>query len=412
MIKEINVFRKLIVVLFLLTIIKLSERIFEINLPLVRYILVLSATYFLFFKLIKIHESLKYRYQGISKIFIFLIVLFTYYSIIIGIPDIANPSNNYIKLKQFIGNNALLFSLPLLLFIRPKPFYWRSFIKYAYLLLFFLVPLLLLNLAPYLTREKSPEVIIRTTAGVSGFLLLISPYFNNRKKSFILTIYLVSLLFMLYHARRNMVLYFGSFFIFYYFLSFLSNTALLKVSRWKTVLNTFFLGVIGSVVFLFSNPDFSLFFERAETGMESREGVIEDFFIDIVPFSNDFYFGRGMFGEFFSNTLGIDKYGELGTGMREGIENGYLQLILNFGFIFVIAFVLLSLIGFYKGYFKSNNLLAKACSVVLIINLIDLIGFGVPELTFKYFLVWFSIPYCFSTNFRNLSDFQIKKLIL
>lgn len=397
--------------MFFFVILRLIEFRFEFNLPLVRYAIILYCS-FLLLKTISISESFKNRFHGISAFLIITLLLFLFYSVFIGIPYIIDTARNYFKLKQFIGEKALLFSLPLLLFIRPKPLYWRPFIKYAYLLLFFLVPLLLLDLAPYLTREKSPEGIIRTTAGVSGFLLLISPYFNNRKKNFILTIYLVSLLFMLYHARRNMVLYFGSFFIFYYFLSFLSNTALLKVSRWKTVLNTFFLGVIGSVVFLFSNPDFSLFFERAETGMESREGVIEDFFIDIVPFSNDFYFGRGMFGEFFSNTLGIDKYGELGTGMREGIENGYLQLILNFGFIFVIAFVLLSLIGFYKGYFKSNNLLAKACSVVLIINLIDMIGFGVPELSFKYFLVWFSIPYCFSKNFRNLSDFQIKNLIL
>lgn len=394
-----------------MTLIAIFESFFQINLPLLRYALVLFGSINLL-QIVTVSESFKTSLNGLSAFFSIILLIFLAYSVWSGLTDIADPSNNYIKLKQFIGNKALLFSLPLLLFIRPKPLYWRLFIKHAYLLLFFLVPLLLLDLAPYLTREKSPEGIIRTTAGVSGFLLLISPYFNNRKKNFILTIYLVSLLFMLYHARRNMVLYFGSFFIFYYFLSFLSNTALLKVSRWKTVLNTFFLGVIGSVVFLFSNPDFSLFFERAETGMESREGVIEDFFIDIVPFSNDFYFGRGMFGEFFSNTLGIDKYGELGTGMREGIENGYLQLILNFGFIFVIAFVLLSLIGFYKGYFKSNNLLAKACGVVLIINLIDMIGFGVPELNFKYFLVWFSIPYCFSTNFRNISDFQIKKLIL
>lgn len=411
MIKEINVFRKLIVVLFLLTIIKLSERIFEINLPLLRYILVISATYFLLFKIIKIHESLKYRYQGMSKIFVILIVIFTFFSIITGIPELADSSKNYIKLKQFIGEKILLFCFPLLLFIRPNPHYWRPFIKYIYLLLIFLIPFLLLDLAPYLTREKSPEGLIRATAGASGFLLLISAYFKNRKKNFILSIYLISLLLMLYHARRNMVLYFGSFIIFYYYLSFFSKTVILKVSRWKTVLNTFVLGIIGSILFLFSNPDFSLFFERAETGFESREEILNEFFFQMNPGTFDFYIGRGMFGEFYSNTLGTDQYGELGAGMRDVIENGYLQLILNFGFIFVFCFTLLSLIGFYYGFFKSKNILAKACGSILLINLIDMIGFGVPELNYRYLVIFLSIPFLFDRQFRNLSDLEISKIL-
>ena len=405
-------FNSLIRLFFFFIILRLIESKFAINLPLVRYAIIFYCT-FLLLKTISISESFKTRFYGISAFLTSILLLFLFYSVFIGLPNITDTAKNYIKLKQFIGEKALLFSLPLLLFIRPNPEFWKPFIKYAYLLLFILIPFLLLDLGPYLTREKSPEGLIRATAGASGFLLLISPYFKDRKKNFILAIYLISLLFMFYHARRNMVLYFGSFFIFYYYLTFFSNTVLLKVSRWKTVLNTFVFGIIGSIVFLFSNPDFSSFFEKVGTGMESREGVIEEFFSDIVPFSNDFYFGRGMYGTFFSNHLGFDdsKESGIGSGERDLIENGYLQLMLNFGFIFLLAFTLISLNAFYLGFFKSNNLLAKSCAALILINLIDMIGWGLPQISFRYFLVWFSIPFCFSAYFINLTDVEIKNLI-
>lgn len=396
--------------LFFFTMLKLIEVRFELNLPIVRYIIILYGT-FLLFKIISVSESLKSYYHGGAAIFVSLILIFLAHSVVIGLPNLTDPSRNYIKLKQLIGEKALLYSLPLLLFVRPKPEFIRPLIKYVYFLLFILVPFLILDISPYLAREKSPEGLIRATAGASGFLMLISPYFNNKKKLFILSIYFISLLFMLFHARRNMVLYFGSFFVFYYYLNIFSNNLLLKASRWRTVLNTFLFGVMGSVVFLFLNPDFSLFFERAETGMESREGVVDDFFIDIVPFSSDFYFGRGMYGTVYSSQIGYDVYGDKGAGYRDGIENGYLQLILNFGFIYFFVFVVLSMSAFFMGFINSNNLMAKSCGALVLINLVDMIGFGVPELTFRYFLVWLALAFCYSSSFRKLSDLEIKKLI-
>lgn len=356
-------------------------------------------------------ESLKYRYKGILGLFVSILFVLLFYSVFSGSLVMGDSTRNYIKLKQFIGNKALLYSLPLLLLVKPNPEFWRSFIKYSYLLLFVFLSLLLLDLVPYLTREKSPEGLIRASAGVSGFLLLISPYFKAVKRNLVLAIYLVSLLLMMYHARRNMVLYFGSFLIFYYYLSFFSNNVLFKVSRLRILSNTLFLGVIAGLVFVILNPDFSLFFERAETGMDSREGVIEDFFQDIIPFSNDFLFGRGMYGRVTSLQLGVDEYENLGGGYREGIENGYLQLILNFGFIYLFLFVFLSLRAFFLGVTNSNNLLAKACGALVLINLVDMVGFGIPELTFRYFLLWLSLTFCYSRRFRKLNDVEIKNLI-
>lgn len=405
-------FKYILLIITFYTVLSTIERTFELNFPIIRYLLIMIGT-FLIFKLIDINEALNKQYKNLSRLFLFLLMLIFIHSILLGFKELFLPKRNYINLKSFIGNYAFLYSFTLLLFIKPNPIYWKYLVKYSYILLFLLIPFFVLNILPYLSREKSPEGVIRSFAGVSGFLLLLTPYFKPKQKKIIISFFFVSILFMVYHARRNMVLYFGLFFIFYILIISLSNITILKTTKSKNIINLFFLFFIGNIIFLITNPDFSLFIERAETGLDSREGVIEEFFKDIQPFSFDFYLGRGMFGNYYSKLLGFDEYGErdFAGGLRIDIENGYLQLILKFGFIFVTAFTILSLIGFYKGFFKSNNLLAKSCSVVLMVNLVDMIGFGIPEITFKYFLVWFSFPYCFSKDFRNLSDFQIKNLI-
>jgi hypothetical protein len=411
--KKVKFFRYLVLCIFILSILKSIERLFEINLPLLRYSIVLAGAYFIVFHLLDFKEAFEHRYKGLIAFFVFIVLIFVFYSLMNGFDELFAPSREYLNFKAFIGNNALLFLFPFLLFLQPLPQYWNLYLKFAYILLLLLVPLFLIDLPFFISREKSPEGIIRTFAGASGFLLLISPYLNSRKKNIILFVFLLSLFFMLFHARRNMVLYFGLFFTFYYYLVFFSNTDLVKMSKLKIIFNTFLLGLVGVGVFLFSNPDFSLFFERAATGLESKEGIIDEFLMDVVPFESDFYFGRGMYGTFFSKHLGMDEDGTraIGGGQRDLIENGYLQIILNFGFIFLGSFILLSLIGFYKGFFNSKNLFVKACAAVLFINLIDMIGWGLPQLSFRYLSVWLCFPFCFSMDFRILSDVQIKQLI-
>jgi hypothetical protein len=391
---------------------RLIEIEFNINFFLIRYATILYCT-FLLLKTISISESFKTTYKGISAFLVVSLLIFLSYSVFLGLPALSDQTKDYLKLKQFLSEKAFLFSIPLLLFIKPNINYWKSFIKYSYLLLFFLIPLFIFDVGLYITREKSPEGIIKATAGVSGFFLLISPYFKDKKKIFIIGIFMLCFFLMLYHARRNIVLYFSLFFIFYYYFNFFSKTALLSANRIKLILRSIVFGVLGIFLFLIINPDFSLFFDRVGTGMESRELIVEEFLFDVVPFTSDFYFGRGMFGTFYSQYLATDelKISNLGAGQRDLIENGYLQLILNFGFVYLLIFSFLSLLSFYKGFFKSKNLFIKSCATVILINLIDMIGYGLPEVSFRYFLVWLSLPFCFSDYYCKLNDLEIKKLI-
>lgn len=403
---DIKYFKWLIRVLFLFVILVNIESEFKVNLAILRYILIFFGTFIIIFKQLKIPTKNKV-YKGFIRIVNFVYLFFVCFSILNGSSEVIKPQGDFLNLKLYIGNYALLYSIPFLLFINPSPQKWKYFIKYSYLLLIVLIPFLILDLLPYLSRSKSPEGIIRAFAGTSGFLLLISPFLSSFKRKVVLNIFLVSLVILMLHARRNMVLYFGLFYFFYFILLFFTNGYLVKAIRVKIIFNTFILILIASFLYIVINPDFSLLIEKSTTGMDSRVDVIEEFSQDLIPFSSDFFLGKGMYGRFYSYYLG-DKED---NGLRSLIENGYLQLILNFGFIFLFCFVIISITGFIKGFFYSENLYVKACASVLIINLIDMIGYGVPEISFRYFLIIFCVPFCFSVEFRNYTDLEIKKLI-
>ena len=88
---------------------------------------------------------------------------------------------------------------------------------------------------------------------------------------------------------------------------------------------------LGLVIF---SSSFEFFFSRVDTGMDSREGIIELFMLDFNTTPNDWIFGRGIYGEFNGGILATNE----DTGMRDGIENGYLNIILKGGGDMACAF--------------------------------------------------------------------------
>lgn len=411
--KSKNIFEILFLLICFYVLLIIFQVEFNFNLPLLRYVIIISSTYILIVKITNLSNFMMLIRSNVVLILSLLIFIFILRSLILGLPELINPDKNYIRLKQFIGEKMLLFAFPFLLFIKPRLEYWIYFLKYSFLILVLTLPLLVKEIPSFVSKVRSPEMIIRATAGTSGFFLLLTPYFTPFKKRIILLIYLISITFMLYHARRNMVLYFGSFMLFYVAFLFMAKTIIIKKNRVKQVINFFLFIFFSALVYFVLVPDFSLFAERVSTGIESRESVFEDFFEDLDVNSFDFLYGRGMFGSFYSRYLAIDESSltGLGSGQRDGIENGYLQLILNYGFIYVCCFFLISVYCFFKGVFFSNNLIVKASGTLILVNLVDMIGFGIPEVSLRYFLVWFSMPFCLSSEFRSYSDKEVLEAI-
>ena len=99
-------------------------------------------------------------------------------------------------------------------------------------------------------------------------------------------------------ARRNKVVFYGG---------GLGLAIILNVFKGnfnsKTKALIVFSTLVG-IVFLFNSGSiFDAFFNKMETGMSSRELVIDDFFSDFNRTPSDWIFGRGIFGEFDAGIL-------------------------------------------------------------------------------------------------------------
>jgi hypothetical protein len=238
----------------------------------------------------------------------------------------------------------------------------------------------------------------------NGVLLLLMtfPYYSTKHRKIILMTVIIAIIIAMLDARRNKVIFFGGGLV----LSFInilysnSNTSKRYKFQMTLVLIAMFVGIISFYSY------FELFFERMDTGMDSRKGVIDLFFLDFNQTPMDWIFGRGIYGQVYGGILGDSD-----TGLRDGIENGYLTLILKGGWIWLALLIMISLSAMYKGLFKSRNLLCRGFGFILILYYIDMIGYGIPSIGLKYFMVFISIAGCNNEWLRSLSDEELRSYL-
>lgn len=391
------------------------EKVVGINLPLLRYLIYAVALYF-FLKGVAYTYSMKNYNSFALKLLITIIFLSVIYSIIIALPSIFSSAYNYINLKRLLSGNIIVFLFPLILLIKPDLYVWKRILSLSYklavLYLLFTIPFI----AYFATNpELLAEGFVRNFASGASIILLTITYHSKKVKFVTVITFIISLILMVLLARRNQILYLSLLFICLLFITFSFSTRQIKRSRTSFIIGLLFIVSTSVLVIYFLNLDFSLVTERfsmtASDGINySRKGVMTEFKADFNKTPLDWWLGRGMNGSYFSSIASLDSNGFL-AGQRAEIENGYLYLILKGGLLYLIPFVLLSLIGAYKGFFKSKNLLSKAAASIVFINLFDLIGFGIPGLHLKSLLLWFSLALCYSVLIRNYSDDYIKKYI-
>ena len=393
------------------------EGVAGINLPILRYIIYAVALYYFLMGIIQTYSTNNYSgfFIKVSLITLFISVVF---SIIIAIPSLISSAGNYVNIKRVLSGQLLLFLFPLILLMKPKLFIIKKTFVLSYklsvLYLLFTIPLIIY----FATNPKSgAEGFVRNFASGSTIILLTIAYHSRRVKIVTVLTFIISLLLMVLHARRNMILYLSLVLIFLLIIMLFSSSKQVKRSRMSFILGLVFIASLSFLVIYLLNLDFTYTIERftttASEGINySRETVLEEFKTDFNRTPVDWWIGRGLNGTFYSLLGGgRDAFGALQAGQREVIENGYYYLILKAGLLYVIPFALLSIIGFIKGFFYSRNMLSKAAAAIVLINLVDLIGFGMPGLHLKYLILWFSLALCYSTRIRNYSDDLIKRFI-
>lgn len=250
-------------------------------------------------------------------------------------------------------------------------------------------------------KESYQDFITNATMGIQNIspatiLIFLFKYIPRKRWRWFLLIYLCNIFMFIYMARRGGV--------------FLSCTHLLlvwwlyvshekSVSKLKLIL---FLGLtilFGYFIFInYSDSLFSLLLERGTT--DTRSLVEQSFYKDFSNL-NDLVLGRGWFGEYYE--MAIKSY-------RPYIETGFLVMLLRGGFLLLLPYLALMLIGAFNGCFRSRNILCKSLGVLLLMNVVSMYPYGWPMFNFDFFIFWVGIFICNKKYYRNLSDRRIKQL--
>jgi hypothetical protein len=287
-------------------------------------------------------------------------------------------------------------------------FFDKTDLTFFYLIKsFFLLAIIFLFcsiLDPFLVIQRvTSEPFVLTFAFTAGFLFLNAKYLS-RKVSWIAFIsLLVGLVSFVYLARRNAIISFGSLLITGLYIM-LRNFSISKFIKFIPVIAGLF---IFSLYIFDRLPDSLTQRLKDRVTEDSRSFVFENLFKGL---KNEMAFGKGINGNYYSpmdDELTEDgiRYGAI--EYRNVIENGYLQLLLNGGYLNIVLFVLITFPAAFLGIFKSKNQLSRSCGVVVLLWLMDMAIYGLPRLLLEYILVWISVGICYSQSFRNKSEEEI-----
>ena len=399
---------KAILLMYLVNITNILTYSFNINLPLLRYFFAMTGVFYFLKGIYFTHRNLKLSSQSIRYSF-YALVLVTFVMIARGMPVIWEGNEHYINLKLFISGQLFIYLIPFIVFVEPNIYLIKKIFRLSYLLSIIYL-LITLPLYGYFTKDVSndAEYFGVLFAAGSSIILLTLFYHSSKVRGVAIFTFLLVLFINLILARRNQVIYFSSIPFFFFLIHMLSKSSFVK-KRKPTFILGFILASFLIFIYLYvSISKFTYFYEKTQTGLGSREYVIGKFFEDFDVHPNDYIYGRGINGVFIAGTTGGAN---TITGERELIENGYLQHILVGGWIYLGLILLISLRAMYLGFFKSRNILTKAFAAIILTYLFDMVGFALPALTLKHFMIWMGISVCYSAKIRNFSDEYLKSVV-
>jgi len=336
--------------------------------------------------------------------------LFMLYQLVIVV---RGWSFSYESIKYSIESGPILwpYLIPFFIFFRKKPETIGLLLKWIYFtgLAFILISIVFHSLLLIRTTSQ----ILKELAVPCGFLLLNAGLVKDRKVNISFLVLFISLLSLIYLARRSAAASILGFIITGYVFSIFNRS--------KSLLFRSFPVIIICLIFFFlysrnlTNEvtiNMKLRFHE-----DTRSGLFEAFFLQM---KDQMVFGKGMSGTYYYYMRG----GLMSDGVtvfapseyRILIENGYLQLLLKGGIVEIVLFLLVLFPAALLGIFMSKNILSRACGVLVLLWLIDMTVYGVPTYSMHYILVWICAGICYTSSLRMKKDdeirFEFKKLNL
>jgi hypothetical protein len=297
-----------------------------------------------------------------------------------------------LSLKKYFSStfSFYFFSFLMVIEIDKSIFkFLKSTIKFSFVINI----VILLTLPFWLSSSFFIDQLSRILLSISAIsFFLLTPYLK-KYKNIVFFNFIIGLVLNIIMARRAESLFFGGIFI----VAFLYNYKISPIKK------TFYIFVT-SITFLFLTTYFdfgSSLFNRFDEGYENRDFLFEEVLLSLNE-SNSELFGKGAQGTYFSVLRNEDRY---------IVENGFYDLVLKSGWVFLGLFVFLAFVSIYRGFFKSKNIFAIRLGIFVFLYLLLMFGHGVFEFSYRVFFLWLAISICLSDNLIKLDDNEIKKYL-
>ena len=337
-----------------------------------------------------------------------VLMIFILYSIILLVSSLLN-FNSLFYLQSLLGQKYFFipYLLPIIiLFTRFDLSFFRDYFHYSFLLLLPAIVMqfsvLMYGVSQTNWSEQAGRILVFDIG--SSFLLMTAHFSRKKYVSYIIIFYFIIWIFLWSaFGRRGMLVELILFFTFMIFIR-LRSALVALIERIKMylagMLLVFLFIIFGQIIN--SSYAFQRGFNKA--GFEESRGLVfEDFFADFQS-NSDWVFGRGLEGKVL-RSINPEE------GTSSVIENGFLTVLLKGGLVYLIPFIIILLRASYLGLFRSNNDLVKGLAALLLIHVLIMFYFNLPEYSARYILIWISVSTCFNPRLRNYSNREVSLAI-
>lgn len=237
---------------------------------------------------------------------------------------------------------------------------------------------------------------------IAGLIVLTNKYHSSKTFTWALICLCIGLLVATITARRNLMVSIALYLMIVGVRYIFGNKIKSMATRLFAILSMAVIVITGTLFFLYNQQSmFSNITERATEN--TREYVFMNFALDMAN-PTDLTIGRSMAGTYQCQGVQGEEFEE---GERPNIECGYLQLILKGGILYLFIYMTVIIYAIVKG-FKAKNQLLGACAWMLVVQLIDMLPFGLHAFNVKTFMLWMCIALCFDKHLWTLNDQDIQ----
>lgn len=203
-------------------------------------------------------------------------------------------------------------------------------------------------------------------------------------------------------ARRNLIVTDFLYLCGGLYLMFFQGEKFSRSTKVFALMSIMCLGLLGAGFFIMNNNGvFATLVERA--GENTRDYVVFYFFWDMLQSPLDMIIGRGSEGVY--ECFGVQTNNK--DNVRQVIENGYLQLMLKGGIIYIGIYLSLFVAAISKAW-KGQNQMCQAAIIVLLIQLVDMLFFGLHAVSLKTYMIWMCISFCLSPSLTAKNDRELQ----